>query len=206
MARGLLSGLHTGNVPTVALHVLRNLVRVDGDGRIDDNDRKADPNIQTSRPTTNFAMNMNFAWKGFDLAIFLQGSAGRKDFWMNNYKNLNIASSRHASTWEYWNNPWAVDNRNGGWPRLNGNGSNNRQTTFWLDDMSYLRVKNIQLGYNLPQSVLSRVMIKNLRLFASAENLKTFTSYRGLDPEKAGSANDLFPLLRSYSFGVNLTF
>lgn len=179
---------------------------LNGDGRIDDNDRKADPNIQTSRPTTNFAMNMNFAWKGFDLAVFLQGSAGRKDFWLNNYKNLNIASSRHASTWEYWNNPWAVDNRNGGWPRLNGNGSNNRQTTFWLDDMSYLRVKNIQLGYNLPQSVLSRVMIKNLRLFASAENLKTFTSYRGLDPEKAGSANDLFPLLRSYSFGVNLTF
>ncbi len=179
---------------------------LNGDGRIDDNDRKADPNIQDSRPTTTFAMNMNFAWKGFDLTVFLQGSAGRKDYWLNNYKNLNIASSRHASTWEYWNNPWAVDNRDGGWPRLNGNGSNNRQTTFWLDDMSYLRLKNVQLGYNVPQPILSRLMIKNLRVFASAENLATFTSYRGLDPEKAGSANDLFPLLKSYSFGVNLTF
>jgi len=136
---------------------------VNGDGRIDENDRIADPRYQTDRPTTNFALNSNFAWKGFDLLLFFQGAAGRKDFWLNNYKNLNIGSARHASTWEYWENPWSLDNREGLWPRLNGN-ANMRESTFWLDDMSYIRIKSVQLGYNFPQSRLLPLKIRNLRV------------------------------------------
>ncbi len=177
---------------------------LNGDGRIDDNDRKADPKVQRDRPTTNFALNTNVAWKNFDLVVFLQGSAGRKDYWLNNHNTVNLPSSRYASTWEHWNNPWSVENRDGLWPRLNGT-SNQVETTFWLDDMSFLRIKNMQFGYNLPKALLGRVGVKGLRVFGSAENLATFTSFRGLDPEKEGNRNDLYPIVKSYSLGINLS-
>lgn len=177
---------------------------LNGDGRIDGNDRKADPNIQRDRPTTNFALNTSLSWKGIDLNVFFQGSAGRRDYWLNNFNTSNIPTQRYASTWQLWENPWSVENRNGLWPRLGG--SNNRQeTTFWLDDMSYIRLKNIQLGYTLPKTLLGKIGVNGLRVFGSAENLATFTSYRGLDPERAGNSNDMYPIVESYSIGVNLS-
>ncbi|TDH29346.1 TonB-dependent receptor [Segetibacter sp. 3557_3] len=179
---------------------------LNGDGRIDGNDRKAYPNIQTNRPTTFFAFNGNIAWKGFDLSVLLQGSSGRKDFWINNFNNVNFGSQRYASTWQHWTNPWSVENRSGLWPRLGGPGGNREETRFWLDDMSFLRVKNIQLGYSVPSKLLGRIGVNNLRLVGSAENIATITSYRGLDPEKQADDNNLYPINRSYSIAVNLSF
>jgi TonB-linked SusC/RagA family outer membrane protein len=176
---------------------------LNGDGRIDANDKRAYSNTQQDRPTTNFALNGNVSWKGIDLAFLLQGSAGRKDFWINDYNSVNLSSARFASTWEHWENPWSLENRDGLWPRLNGN-ANREDTTFWLDDLSFLRFKNVQLGYSLPKRWLEKVGVSSLRFFASAENLATITSYRGLDPEKAGDKNDMYPLNRSYSFGINM--
>lgn len=176
---------------------------LNGDGKIDDNDRRAYPNIQQDLPTTNFSLNSNFSWKGFDLAVLLQGSAGRKDFWLNNFNNMDPPDRRYAFTWEHWQNPWTPENRDGAWPRLKGN-QNRQNTTFWLDDMSFLRIKNLQLGYIVPARLIQKVGINSLRIFASAENLATLTSFRGLDPEKSGNSNDLYPTLRSYSLGVNL--
>jgi TonB-dependent starch-binding outer membrane protein SusC len=134
----------------------------------------------------------------------LQGAAGRKDYWINNYNNVNFGSQRYASTWQHWENPWSVENRAGLWPRLAG--SNNRvESTFWLDNMSYLRMKNVQLSYRLPKNLLGKVGAAGLRLFGSAENLATFTSYRGLDPEKGGNRSDMYPIVKSYSLGLNLS-
>lgn len=178
---------------------------LNGDGRIDDNDRKAYPNIQQDRPTTNFSLNSDFGWKGFDLTVLLQGSTGRKDYWLNSFNNIDPPVKRYAFTGQHWENPWSLDNRDGAWPRMNGN-LNRTQTTFWLDDMSFLRVKNLQLGYTVPKRFLQKVGVNSLRIFGSAENLATFTSFRGLDPEKSGGSNDLYPILRSYSLGVNLSF
>lgn len=176
---------------------------VNGDGRIDDNDKVAYPGIQRERPTTNFAFNTSLAWKGFDMNILLQGAAGRKDFWINNFNNVNFGAQRYASTWEHWNNPWSVENRDGEWPRLNG--SNNRsETTFWLDDLSYVRLKNVQLGYTLPKNLLTKIGIESVRIYGSAENLTTITKFRGLDPEKRGNASDAYPLNKSFSLGVNI--
>jgi TonB-linked SusC/RagA family outer membrane protein len=179
---------------------------LNGDGRIDANDLKAYPNLQRDRPTTYFALNSYAAWKGFDIAVFFQGSSGRKDFWLNIFNNVNFSSARYASTWSHWDNPWSTENRDGLWPRLGGSGNNTAETQFWLDDMKFLRLKNIQLGYSLPKSVLKRVGINSLRIAGTAENLATFTSYRGLDPEKAGNNNNLYPLNKSYSISVNLGF
>jgi TonB-dependent starch-binding outer membrane protein SusC len=179
---------------------------INGDGRIDGNDRKAYPNLQTNRTPVTFALNGNAAYRGFDIAILLQGSSGRKDFWINAFNNMNFSTQRYASTWDTWNNPWSVENRNGAWPRLGGAGSNRDEGSFWLDDMSYLRVKNIQLGYSIPASLLHRIGVNNLRVVGSIENLATITKYRGLDPEKDGDDNNLYPINKSYSIAINLGF
>jgi hypothetical protein len=96
-----------------------------------------------------------------------------------------------------------VENRDGAWPRLNGN-ANREETTFWLDNLSYLRVKNIQAGYNLPITLTKKLGMTNFRIFASSENLATITKFRGLDPEKAGNRSDAYPLNKSYSVGINI--
>ena len=72
--------------------------------------------------------------------------------------------------------------------------------------MNYLRMKNIMLGYNLPQKLLSKISMANLRIYASAENLFTVTQYPGLDPEKKNSSRDLYPINRSFSIGLNVSF
>src|SRR5690606_20853445 len=183
-----------------------DIIRLDlnGDGRITDEDRKADPHTQTNMPHTKFALNSSFSYKGFDLNIQLQGAAGRKDYWLSNYNELSIGE-RYAASWDHWNNPWSVDNRDGIWPRLNSTAGGNRtQTTFWLDNLSYLRLRNVQVGYNLPEGILRKVNINNLRIFVSGENLHTFTSYRGIDPESTASMNDVYPLLKSFSLGLNI--
>ena len=177
---------------------------LNGDGKIDGNDKKAYPNIQRDRPTANFALNLNAAWRGFDVSALFQGAAGRKDYWINIYNNVNFNASRYAATWDHWNNPWSVENRDGEWPRLAG--SNNREeTTFWLDDLSYIRLKNIQLGYTLKgKGWLKTTGIEDIRLYFSGENLTTFTKYRGLDPEKNSNASDAYPLVKTFSFGINI--
>jgi TonB-linked SusC/RagA family outer membrane protein len=182
-----------------------DLLRKDlnGDGRIDGNDMKAYPGTQRDRPTTILALNTNFSWKGIDLGLLITGATGRKDYWLNNYNNINFGAQRYASSWQHWSNPWSVENRNGAWPRLGG--SNNRvETTFWLDDLSYIRFKNIQLGYSFSKDLLGRIGLNNVRLYCAAENIFTITSFRGLDPELTGNRSNAYPLNRTYSAGLNI--
>jgi hypothetical protein len=179
---------------------------VNGDGRIDGNDMVAFKHGSRNRPTTYFGLNTYGSWKGFDIVVLLQGAAGRKDFWLNAFNNVNFSNQRYAATWDHWNNPWSLDNRDGTWPRLGGSGSNTANTMFWLDDMSYLRLKNIQLGYNIPRKWLQKAHINNLRIAGSLENIATITNYRGLDPEKSGSSNNLYPINKSYSLAFSLGF
>lgn len=179
---------------------------LNGDGRISAEDRKAYANWQQERPTTTFALTSFVSWQGFDLTVFLQGSSGRRDYWLNIYNNTNFSSSRYAATWDHWNNHWSWDNREGTWPRLGGSGNNRLSSTYWLEDMNFLRVKNIQLGYTIPQKLLERLGVSSLRIVGSAENLATFTKFRGLDPEKQGDADDVYPLNKTYSIAFNLNF
>jgi TonB-linked SusC/RagA family outer membrane protein len=179
---------------------------LNGDGRITGEDQKAMTNTQRERPTTTFALTGFVAYKGFDFTVFLQGAAGRKDYWQTIYNNTNFGNSRYAASWEHWTNPWTTENREGLWPRLGGSGNNRQTTTFWLDDMSYLRVKNVQLGYTVPANVLKRLGVTNLRIVGSSENIGTLTAFRGLDPEKQGDDNNVYPINKSYSIAINLSF
>ena len=179
---------------------------LNGDGRITADDRKAYANLQNERPTTTFSFNTFLAYKALDFTIFLQGSTGRKDYWQTIYNNTNFSASRYAASWEHLTNPWSWDNRGGSWPRLGGSGNNRNSTTFWLDDMSFVRVKNIQLGYTVPSKLLTRMGVTKLRIVGSAENIGTLTSFRGLDPEKLGDDNNVYPINKSYSLAINLSF
>lgn len=179
---------------------------LNGDGRITADDRKALPNTLQEMPTTTYTLTGFVNWKGFDLTVFLQGSAGRKDFWLNIYNNTNFNNARYAASWEHWTNPWAWDNRGGSWPRMGGSGNNRLSSTYWLDNMAFLRAKNVQLGYSVPDKVLKTIGIENLRLVLSAENIGTLSQFRGLDPEKQGDDNNVYPINKSYSFAINLSF
>ncbi|MDR1341636.1 MAG: TonB-dependent receptor [Prevotellaceae bacterium] len=185
-----------------------DIVRLDvnGDGRVDGNDKVAYPEYQRNLPTTNFALNASLAWRGFDFAMLWQGATGRKDFWKNNYNVLTLPEYRYASTWMHWNEPWSYERRSASMPRLGGSVNNRDDATFWLDDMSYLRLKNIQLGYTLPKKWTEKVKVEKCRIYGSAENLLTFTKYRGLDPEKNGNVSDMYPLCRSYSVNLSIGF
>lgn len=179
---------------------------LNGDGRITAEDRKAYSNLQQERPTTTFSFNTFLAYKSLDFTIFLQGSTGRKDYWQNIYNNTNFNNARYAASWEHWTNPWSWDNRGGSWPRLGGSGNNRFATSYWLDDMSFVRIKNIQLGYTVPSKLLNRMGVTKLRIVGSAENIGTLTSFRGLDPEKLGDDNNVYPINKSYSLAINLSF
>lgn len=176
---------------------------LNGDGRISGEDMKAYPNINRNRPTTHFGLNSSFEWKGFDLVLFFQGAAGRKDFWLTRYNNVNFPQQRYASTWQHWTEPWSIENREGSWPRLYGSSNRNNQS-FWLDDMSFIRLKNLQFGYRIPQNIMNKVGINSLRVFMTSENLFTITSFRGIDPEKQGPVDEVYPLIKSISFGINV--
>jgi hypothetical protein len=184
-----------------------DLLRQDlnGDGKIDDNDRKA---LQASRdrPTTSYTLNAYASWKGIDIGMLWTGTGGRKDFWLNAFNNTNFGTSRYAVTQQDVTNPWSVENRNGAWPRMGGIAGNIAQTSFWLQDMSYLRLKNVQLGYTFPKPFFSKLGVSRFRIAGTAENLLTLTSYQGLDPEKAGNNNNIYPLNKAYSLAVQLSF
>jgi TonB-dependent starch-binding outer membrane protein SusC len=184
-----------------------DIIRQDlnGDGRIDDNDKRAYPNVQRDAPTANYSLRGNLSWHGIDFGFLLQAATGRKDYWLTNYNNVNFNAQRYAASWLQWNETWSVENRTGDLPRIGGSSNNRAETTFWLDNMNYLRLKNIQLGYSLPLPLLKRAGISNVRIYGTAENLATLTSYRGLDPEISANKNNTYPLVRSYSVGINMS-
>ncbi|MFV0470585.1 MAG: SusC/RagA family TonB-linked outer membrane protein [Paludibacteraceae bacterium] len=178
-------------------------VDVNGDGLVDSNDRVAYTNFMQNIPTTNFGLNIQAEWKGFDLSMLFQGTAGRKDYWITKFNSVNIPVSRYASTEEHVENPWSYDNRDGEWSRLALSSGNQGSGKFWLDNLVYLRMKNLMFGYTLPQKITKKFFINNLRIYYSTENLFTITSYRGLDPEKI-DRGDMYPMVSSHSFGITV--
>ena len=177
---------------------------INGDGQISSEDMVAMPKYQTNRPHTNYGMNLHGSWKGIDLSLMFQGAAGRKVFWLTSYNNVNFSTTRFASSWDHWEKPWSWENRDGDWPRLGGNSRNRNSSTFWLDSTSYLRLKNVQLGYSLPKKWMEKINIGSVRIFGSGENIFTITKFRGIDPEKQSHISDVYPLVSSYTIGLNI--
>ena len=188
-------------------------VDVNGDGIINENDRTV---IGNPHPDFTFGFTNTFKYKGFDLSLFLQGSVG------NDVMNLTRRSGT-SNSGLYLNqldealNYWTPDNTNTTIPRpIGSSGNTNLEISDrYVEDGSYLRIQNVTIGYNLPQNLISKVKISRLRIYASAQNLLTFTDYTGYDPEigafnqsvlLTGIDNGRFPSPRTYSIGLNLEF
>jgi TonB-linked SusC/RagA family outer membrane protein len=175
------------------------------DGRITDADRVKIGN--GTNPTTTYGINFGFNWRGIDFSCLLQGIGGLKVYWdgadaatfwpqvrRGNQLNKTITDGR-----------WYEGRTDATYPRLlEYSDSRNRVASdFWLQDKSYMRVKNIQLGYTLPRHLSQRLLLETLRIYAGIDNALTFTNYQGLDPEVSGTN---YPTIRTTTFGINLTF
>lgn len=183
-------------------------VDISGDGKVDlSNDRKI---LGSQIPKYTFGFNLGFDFKGIDFSAMLQGVAGVKGL-LDNYAGFAFFNLGTVQKW-MWKGRFdpANPSRYPEYPRLqvlgNSAGVNGQLSDFWILDASYLRVKNIQLGYTLPKAVLNTLKVEGLRIYASVENLFTFNHYRkGWDPE-INSSGDYYPILATYSFGINLKF
>lgn len=185
-----------------------DIIRLDmnGDGVLDANDKVADAKALRDAPTTNFAVNVKANWRGFDFAMLWQGGAGRRDFWINRYTNTIFPTQCYTPTIDHLTKPWSWENRDGEWERLGGNATNATENEYHLRDMDYFRLKNIQLGYTVPERLTRKFWVQNLRVYFSADNLLTITNYEGLDPEKPANSGDLYPTTKTYTVGINVSF
>ena len=185
-------------------------VDLSGDGKVDlSNDRKV---LGSRIPKNNFSFNLGFEYKGFDFSTMLQGVAGANGK-LEQCASFAFAFKGSVQEW-MWKGRFDPANptRYPEYPRLQilgtKEGVNGQQSDFWILDASYLRVKNLQLGYSLSPQILKMLHVDGLRIYASAENPVTFDHYRkGWDPEiNTKGGTEFYPILALYTFGINLKF
>lgn len=182
---------------------------INGDGKIDaENDRFY---AGSSVPRWTFGLNLNAAWKGFDLSLFFNGQfKAYRYFDAYEVEGAFVGDSSHPAT--IWRDSWTYNKSNPKMPRLftNTNSpSSSRQviSTFWLKNVSYCRLKNLQLGYSLPKSALEFLHVNKVRVYYSCENLFTIDDLDiNVDPEATSQRLSSYPLLRTHSFGLSVTF
>lgn len=189
---------------------------VNGDGVYGDSD---DEEFQgrSKTPKYNFGFQASAAWNGFDISMVWAGAAGFDIYWgptagYNAAKTEwgNNIAQRIADD-HYFYDPSNPDdprtNINGKYPRmtyLDGNVQNNASSNRWLYNGDYIKLKNLSLGYTLPQKWVTKVAMQNARIYVSAENLLTITSFEGQDPESATGMG--YAPFRSIAIGANITF
>ena len=178
---------------------------LNSDGIIDDDDRTY---IGNPNPDFIFSLNNRFAYKGFDLTVFLQGVYGNDIYNANRIWNegMAVAQNQNISTLNRWTGEGTSDDM----PRavFNDPNKNIRPSNRFVEDGTYLRVKNVTLGYTLPGQVTQKVRMESARIYVSGTNLLTFTDYSGFDPEVGANGIDLstYPVTRTVSMGININF
>ncbi|WP_294224957.1 SusC/RagA family TonB-linked outer membrane protein, partial [uncultured Chryseobacterium sp.] len=177
-----------------------------GDGAITDADKV---NLGNSIPKFTFGMTINLNYKNLDFMIFAQGQAGNKIF--QGLRRLDLLNANYQTTIL---DRWTGEGTSNTTPRLTVNDTNHNYTwmsNYYLQKGDYLRIKLVQLGYTLPQSVTQNFGVSKLRFYVTGENLFTFTKYTGYDPEIAagdsfGIDRAYYPQARTFIFGANITF
>ncbi len=175
---------------------------LDGNGVIDTYDRKRCD--LTSVPELVFGLNFDAQWKGFDLSVLFQGQ-GRARFY---YAPLMDPVSGNVER-EAAERAWTLNNTDSDYPRLGSNVSNGHTTrsSFYYRDASFLRLKNVELGYTFNQSMFgTKVGIKSLRVYIAGYNLLTFSGLKNVDPETDDESYQNYPQMRIFNAGVKLTF
>ena len=190
---------------------------LNGDGKIDASDRTF---IGSPFPKFTYGINLDMNYKQFDFTAFFQGSQGNKIFNTTDYWMIgDLASNSNTSVLGRWTGPGTSNTM----PRASfaSQGNNTQQSSRFVKDGSYLRLKNVQIGYTLPKKLLSKIFISHVRFYVSAQNLLTFTHYDGLDPEtgidnssRAGGTSPLdigidrgrYPSVKTFSVGLDVKF
>ncbi|MHA7109894.1 SusC/RagA family TonB-linked outer membrane protein [Sunxiuqinia elliptica] len=194
---------------------------IDGDGKISRGASTVDDHGDLSIignwvPQFQYGFNAGFNWRNLDFSMFWQG-VGKKDVWLNGNFFFGSASSRWQTTvLEQHLDYWTKDNPDAYYPRpyltKAGVDKNQQVSTRYLQDASYLRLKNVQLGYTLPEKLMEDFWLKKVNVYVSAENLLTITKLNDIfDPEaltgmNSQTAGKTYPMQRTLSVGVNVTF
>lgn len=183
-------------------------VDVNGDGVLNDDDQTK---IGKGMPDWTFGLNFTADWKGFDFSLMLQGVAGNDIFDATRRTDIDFIN---LPTWMLGR--WTGEGTSNKYPifRIGDTSNNWRSSDLYLTDGSYLRLKNIQLGYTLPRTLTQKVRLQRLRVFVAAENLLTFTKYAGFDPEiptgnngtSLGVDYGIYPQARTWTVGCNISF
>ena len=175
---------------------------LDDDGKITAADRKI---IGNKMPKWTGGFNFRVGYKNFELSGLLQGAFDAKRYYNGeaSYAFFNNASCLN----KHWNR-WSEENPNGNFPRLSlTSQTNNQLSTFWLQDASYLRMKNLTLAYTLPSDLISRIGLSFAQVYLAGENLFTISGLdKGLDPEAGNSRGWSYSNVRKISCGLKLTF
>lgn len=186
---------------------------VNQDGVLDSDDRT---NLGDAVPDFCYGLNLDLGYKNFDLNIFMQGVQGTQ-IWNAIRYTFGFTGLKYNYFAEVMDR-WTPDNTTATVPRATWMDPNNnkRPSDYYLEDGSYLRMKNLSLGYTVPKVLTRRIGLEKIRFYASAQNLFTFTSYSGYDPElgidtigadlESNVDRGQYPQSVSYSFGVNLIF
>lgn len=180
-------------------------VDVDGNGSITPDDRT---NIGNGTPKFTYGLNLSAEWNGLDFAVFFQGVAGNKVF------DATYRSDVFSGNFPSWMlGRWTGEGTSNKYPILkNGDATNWQVSDLYICDGSYLRIKNISLGYTLPKKLTQKISVENLRVFVMSENLATWTRYWGFDPEISSGGTSLgvdrgiYPQARTFTVGFNITF
>lgn len=190
---------------------------VNGDGRVNSLDECVIGS--TTEPSLVYGLGLSVAWKGIDFNIHFQG-AGESDYFINGpavhafssgeWGNILTDIAKPGNRWiakEISGDP-ATENPNAKYPRLSygGNGNNYRNSTFWLRDGSYLRLKNLEIGYTLPQEWTRKARLSKARIYFMGYNLAVWDSLGLWDPELGSGNGTAYPLSKTFTLGLNLTF
>lgn len=167
-------------------------------------------------PEINFSLNVDVNYKNFYLTMLWQGVT-HCDYELSGIYNTGVTSSTvYTSVFgENGNSPyyrvegaWTPENPNAKYPRLTtvNSGNNAWRSTWWVVNGEYLRLKNLNIGYNIPEKVLRKTPFSRIHLFVSGTNLLTFSHFKYVDPESPSVSNGYYPQQKTYSMGLNLTF
>lgn len=175
-----------------------------GDGNLDTNDRVEIGNGNS--PTFTYGFNLGLAWKNFTFSVLLQG-VGDYQVYYNNQAFRFTTVEGHSLNKDITDNAWTAENPyNSKYPKLRNSSDtrNQKASDAFVHDASYLRCKNIQLGYTVPKTITQKFFVQNLKVYTSIDNLFTITDFPGFDPEIAKGV--AYPLSRQISVGVNVSF
>ena len=183
-------------------------VDTNGDGKLNGDDRVY---TNSTEPVYTFGLNLTAGWKGFDLSLMFNGAAKVARLF-DSHEVYGAFSGDAGHPASIWKDAWTETNKDASMPRIftdtnSPSSSRSAQSTFWLQNTNYLRLKNLQFGYTLPKSLLSNWGVENVRFYYSVENLFTIDNMKiSIDPEATSQRLSSYPLLRTHAFGVNITF